>query len=315
MRCGYGSRARTWVLLLGSLGVAPGPATAQDLDDRVAERVRNRVETAGFSGEIEAASAPIYAVATVSDFYVRRLYRPGWSTGGRIHSTAAQLIQELRGATAEGLDPADYHLEEIERLLGRARAQPGSGGPVDARLLADLDLLLTDTFLIYGSHLLSGRVNPETFDPEWIAARRGANLAAVLEEALGSGTVGERLRSLLPRQPGYGRLKEALATYRDIALGGGWEPVPADQILESGVRSASVVSLRRRLAATGDLPAAASPPTAGARRVAALDLAAQPGRADHLGRAVAAGHHRVLRSGQRWHGNSGRLPSGRSRRY
>ncbi len=142
------------------------------------------------------------------------------------------------------------------------RAQPGSEGPVDARLLADLDLLLTDTFLIYGSHLLSGRVNPETFDPEWIAARRGANLAAVLEEALGSGTVGEKLRGLLPRQPGYGRLKEALVTYRNIALGGGWEPVPSHQTLESGVRSASVVSLRRRLAATGDLPAAASPPTA-----------------------------------------------------
>jgi hypothetical protein len=108
MQCGYSSRARIWLLLLGCLGVAPALAAAQDLDDRVAERLRNRVETAGFSGEIEAGSAPIYAVATVSDFYVRRLYRPGWSTGGRIHPTAAQLIQELRGATAEGLDPADY---------------------------------------------------------------------------------------------------------------------------------------------------------------------------------------------------------------
>lgn len=253
------SRVLSRLFLSACLSASPVRAGAQSIDDQVADRLRNRVEAAGFSGAIEVGPASLFAVATVSDFYVSRVYRPGWSAGGRILAAADQLMSAVRAAGAEGLDPTHYHLEHIERLMEEARAHHGAQG-ADARLLADLDLLLTDAFLIYGSHLLSGRVNPETFDPEWIAARRGGDLRAILDEALAGSTVGESLRGLLPQQPGYVRLKEVLAAYRDIAARGGWQPVPSDDTLELGVRSGAVVLLRNRLAATGDLPADAASP-------------------------------------------------------
>ncbi len=74
----------------------------------------------------------------------------------------------------------------------------------------DLDLLLTDAFMIYGSHLLVGRVNPETIDPEWVANRRDADMGLALQRAIDTGRIQEELVKLLPPQPGYERLKKAL---------------------------------------------------------------------------------------------------------
>ena len=65
------------------------------------------------------------------------------------------------------------------------------------------------------AHLLAGKVNPETFDPEWHARRKVADLAEKLEEALTSGSIAKTLQSFLPQQPGYEALKEALADYKD----------------------------------------------------------------------------------------------------
>jgi hypothetical protein len=58
------------------------------------------------------------------------------------------------------------------------------GSAPDPDLVVDLDLLLTDAFLLLGSHLLGGRVNPETFNSEWVAYNPKADLAGVLEAAL-----------------------------------------------------------------------------------------------------------------------------------
>lgn len=49
--------------------------------------------------------------------------------------------------------------------------------------------------------------------------------------------------------------EQAIATYSDIAMRGGWNTVPADQTLKIGMRSPSVAALRQRLAITGDIAA------------------------------------------------------------
>ena len=80
---------------------------------------------------------------------------------------------------------------------------------------------------MYGSHLLAGRVNPETLQPEWVANRRGADLAAVLERALASGDIAGALAALEPPQRGFRRLRQALSILRAVAARGGWSAIPA----------------------------------------------------------------------------------------
>ena len=46
--------------------------------------------------------------------------------------------------------------------------------------LADLDLILTDAFLSLGIHLLTGKVNPETWNARWeIDPGRGGVIAFI----------------------------------------------------------------------------------------------------------------------------------------
>ena len=54
-------------------------------------------------------------------------------------------------------------------------------------LRADLDLLFSDAFLMLGSHMVEGKVNPQTGHAEWTANRRHRKMESVLTEALERG--------------------------------------------------------------------------------------------------------------------------------
>jgi murein L,D-transpeptidase YcbB/YkuD len=121
--------------------------------------------------------------------------------------------------------------------------------------LVDLDLLLTDAYLTFGSHLLQGRVNPATLQPEWLANRRSVDMAAHLQDALASGDIDAALEALRPRQQGYRVLRRLLARLRRIDASGGWGTVARGPTLHVGDRDIRVPLLRRRLVLGGDLPA------------------------------------------------------------
>jgi murein L,D-transpeptidase YcbB/YkuD len=122
-----------------------------------------------------------------------------------------------------------------------------------AAAAADLDLLLTDAFLVLGSHYLAGHVDPTTVTTEWVANRRNMDMAGVLTTALASGQPGEALRALLPPQPGYARLRTALVRYRAVQTAGGWPTVEPGPTLRPGDGGPRVEALQARLVASGDL--------------------------------------------------------------
>ena len=213
----------------------------------VAERIRTRIEAAGVVAELRAGGEPIYESVVLPGFYERRLYRAAWSDERGPTRLADDLVGALRRADLEGLRSEDYHVPGIAAVLAAARADARSDSARDPDRLAELDLLLTDAFLVYGTHLLAGRVNPETLRPEWLANRRSVDIAAVLEAALTSGNVAGMLESLVPPQSGYRRLREALARYRAVAARGGWLAIPDRPALRRGDRGPAVAALRERL--------------------------------------------------------------------
>lgn len=227
--------------------------TPSEAGDLIRRRLENLVGETDDGSPESAAGETLHARTALGLFYEKRLYRPAWSGPRRPLAQATMLASALERTSDEGLDPAAYHLDAIRDLLARI----GSAG-ADPGLLADLDLLLTDAFLIRGAHQVSGRVDPESFDPEWIAVRREVDLVALLEETMASKrSPAEALAELAPRNPGYARLRDTLARYRALAASGGWPMVPesTDEKLEPGETDARIPLLRRRLAATGDLEA------------------------------------------------------------
>lgn len=222
-------------------------------EELIAEQIRNRIEAAGVVTELRAGGEPVYASLALPSFYVRRLYRPAWSDNHGPTRLVDDMVSALYRADLEGLRPKDYHLTAIETLLAAVRADARSGSVIVPDRWAELDLLLTDAFLVYGSHLLPGRVDPETLKPIWVANRRTADLAVKLEGALASGDISGTLMTLAPPQRGFRQLREALVYHRAVASRGGWPAIPDGPTLKLGDYGATVAALRERLLISRDL--------------------------------------------------------------
>lgn len=213
--------------------------------------LRFRIEAGGVPLKISVGNEPIHAAVVLPVFYERRVYQPAWTDGKGVLPQADTLINAIRQADREGLRPTDYHLSKIETVLKEIDRTPGFWKNPNSHQLVDLDLLLTDAFLIYSSHLLGGRVNPEKIHPQWSANLREADLARLLEDALDSDRIERTLAALLPEHAGYVRLRDSLAIYRKIDETGSWPTVPSGGKSRQGDRGGRIPLLRQRLAVEG----------------------------------------------------------------
>lgn len=186
-------------------------------------------------------------------FYEQRDFSPAWCTDDGVLPQTRSLIEEITGAYADGLRPDDYHLAGIVNLLREVEKRQAMEEVMDPEILVDLDLLLTDAFMLYSSHLLAGRVNPETMHTDWIVEVPANDLIGTLQSALASNQVKETLRGLRPHNPGYLGLRKYLAQYRRLAESPSRPSPLTGKILRKGDRTASVQPLRERLTALGDL--------------------------------------------------------------
>lgn len=249
--------ATVGVLAAGFTLASLGDSTQPSVDERVREHIRNRIEAADPVARDIVDHQPIRARAAVSHFYERRIFKAAWSRDGQPILAADGLIAAIKAAEHEGLQPDEYHRATLERGLSQLHTA-GTPDRADVEALATLDLLLTDAFLVLGTHLRDGRANPEPLYLDRHVPPRGRELIDALESALATNAVGRTLNELLPPQPGYTELKEALAHYRELVGRGGWAPVPRGRTLRLGDEDARVRALRHRLAITGDANAAES---------------------------------------------------------
>ncbi len=193
----------------------------------------------------------LMAQQELASFYHRRNYEPGWSENGVPRPCVDSLIRQLSQAEQEGLAGSSYHLSTLMDL-NQPQRFPRKQEKWTADQLAELDILLSDAFLLFASHLQSGRVNPRTFDAEWFVRRDSADVAVLLEEAVRNEEVCQKLEELRPRHPSYRRLCQALARFRTLAQQGGWPTVEYVAKLEPGARSPRIAQVRRRLLVTGE---------------------------------------------------------------
>lgn len=237
-------------ILAGWLVVATAAVAAPY--DQSREALRLRLEPRLDDQAVVAAGEAVAALEAVRTFYEHRRYQPAWVTeDGRIPQAQA-LLTALDEAADEGLDPSDYYRERVAALveLTRRRAREGNLTP---QRIADVELLMTSSWLTLASHSLRGKADPEALDAQWELARREGDVVGALREAIADGRVYERLRRMLPEESGYTELREALALYRVIREAGAWESVPPGPTLRPGDEGDRVRQLRQRLQRTADL--------------------------------------------------------------
>lgn len=242
-----GYSLRIYVLLFGICTLLSTELRGQVSSTDASDRLRRRVEMAPGADDLSAGSERIHTQTSVARFYEDRAFELAWTSGGAISPNVGVLIEEIRQSEDEGMRPGDYHLRRIEGIVEQIRSYR-SGASVPAGLLADLDLLCTDAFLLQASHRLGGRVDPETIDREWFANRRSRDLVRLLEEALSEANIAATLDELLPSQTEYNRLRGHLQKYRQIELSGGWPVIPGGSKMQLGDEGERVALLKQRLA-------------------------------------------------------------------
>jgi len=137
-------------------------------------------------------------------FYKQKGYALVWSDGKSPRPQMDGLIRAVRAADQEGLEPADYGADELDKTRQA----------FDASHAADADVRFTYAYLRYGSDLTHGTIDPEDIDPHWHAAPRDVDLHAALERGLVDNRIEDSLQKLAPPAPQYKGLKHQLALAR-----------------------------------------------------------------------------------------------------
>ncbi len=219
------------------------PAWAEDTS--VQEALRNRIEQIRLFQRLETDAFEISAVRLIPEFYERRNFLAAWTNPQAI----ADLLRAIDETRSDGLNPADYHRQEIMDLQNTIRRAS------DSQHLADLDLLLTDTLARLWYHVEFGKVDPAEFDPTWnIYAEFGEEDPVVaLQQAIASPSLYQLIENNKPGANIYLQTKAALRDHLAIQDAGGWEALPPGPTLKIGMSDPRVPLLYRRLVASYDL--------------------------------------------------------------
>ena len=160
-------------------------------------------------------------------------------------------IECLENSWTDGLEPGDYHLDQIKAL----RSILLSNTYLDYDEIAQFDLLLTDGLLLYAYHLIKGKVNPSTVELNWNFTSRTIpqNPTRLFEDAIQHHTITGTIAELRPQYEPYQLYRKELMRYQSIKDNGGWEKVNVTKVIKPYEYDAGLPSVRKRLFITGEI--------------------------------------------------------------
>jgi L,D-transpeptidase YcbB len=231
------------LVALGSIvlgfGCASGPSS-----EEVAKAIGARVQKLGSPGTVEGER--LLERQAVARFYGARDSRPAWDSKDR-----EEILEAIRSVKQDGLDPADYHLAALEKLVDSKERTPESQ--------ADLDVLLSDAVAGISDDVRYGRVRPSAVNTGWNADPRddAPSLDSTLADIAAASSVRQAIEAQRPDHFIYHGLVRELARLEGIVASGGWPAVRAGKKLAPGARDPRVPAIRRRLAVSGELESGA----------------------------------------------------------
>jgi len=178
--------------------------------------------------------------------YEERGFYPVWQN----ELSILQYMDILKDIEEDGLDVNDYHFRELTSIRDRLWQLPDDRPD----LRAEYDILLTDSLLRLGYHLVAGKVDPVQLDSQWNIDSNIGKLNVIFEmtEAIERGLMDTLIDYLRPEFPVYTKLKSALKEYTLIAKNGGWGRLPMGRTIKVGDPDARVPLIRQRLAVSHD---------------------------------------------------------------
>jgi murein L,D-transpeptidase YcbB/YkuD len=186
----------------------------------------------------------------VQNFYQPSGYMPAWIHGGQPTPQALAIIDLLKQADTQGLDPEDYDGSRwADRLAGlHTPHEPGEDAIFDAALTVCLMRYISDCHI--------GKINPQHFKFGLSVEAKKYDLPAFLRERLVNGRdVKTELARIGPPFTGYKRNLEALQHYLRLAREDDSGKLPvANKPIAPGTPYDGIARLTRLLRLLGDMP-------------------------------------------------------------
>jgi murein L,D-transpeptidase YcbB/YkuD len=230
-----------------ALSLGPLLSFAQPLQPRFEDEVQRLLQEAQHpflrNGDFSKERAAVNAA------YEEHAFGPFWVTGaGTLSPQALALLQAMRAADERGLDPGEYEADKIT-------VEAGGGAGQDTSRRAQIDVAVSIAATRFVTHLHYGRIDPNAVGFE-MPARSLFDLRKALEGLATAADTPAALASIEPQFHHYQLLKQALATYRQLALQPQMTQLPSLPVksIKPGEAYAGAGALRMLLAALGDLP-------------------------------------------------------------
>lgn len=184
-------------------------------------------------------------------FYADRDYLEVWLFNGSLSGAGEELLEEIENSKFDGLQPADYHLEEIYALSSDPEQANKKFRNLSAGEMVSLELMLSDAFLALAHDLENGKVDPSTLDPSWKFEKKESeiNYRKLLTEVSSGSSVEMTLQQLYPSSDLYALGKEAIKNLYQVQKNDTltWDFAKVDGAIKVGEKHAAIPALRKRL--------------------------------------------------------------------
>jgi murein L,D-transpeptidase YcbB/YkuD len=246
----------------GTSPAAPA-AAAHAAMSPLSEAIRDRVDSLRYESTADSRDrgvrgASIVLADSVARYYEVTQFAPQWQDPVRVD----ELISAIADIRYDGLEPADYHVVELQsfrsNLLGRKVLPPAEQ--------ADLELLATDSMMLALYHLYFGKVDPAQLSRDWNYQARPLDVQQAGErfrEAIAAGEIRSSFDRARPQRAFYARGRERLKEYYALRDAGGWSRLVDGPVMRPGDSDPRIPALRQHLTVTGDLARAQGPGGAG----------------------------------------------------
>ena len=185
---------------------------------------------------LEVATSEFYSPSNpIASFYIGRNFEPFWVKSER---RLENLVSSISEAKLHGLPLSRYPLEELRQSIFEN----------DLSQKAKLELMATETFLLFAQDISGGILNPNKIDNNINVTPERKDAKVLLASLTDSVNINLFFRSLFPSSSEYKSLLNELKKLRETSLNGSWgDLVPTDAVLAVGMTHDNVPFLRKRL--------------------------------------------------------------------
>lgn len=168
-------------------------------DTKIVSVVKPVIQVEGKSVLIDSVLLNSYSNKILKDFYLYSGFKSVWQS----KNDGEIILNQFLNSDSEGLNPADYGLKALQKYERKYDS-------LSDKQRAIYDILLTQNFQKYISHLSNGRLNPSHLYKNWDLKENPLDINKSIVLMLKSDSIAYKIKQLKPYHKIYKSLKKAL---------------------------------------------------------------------------------------------------------